>query len=194
MSVLLFHSRAKTPIGKILSNFYECEVEFDGKKFRSVEHAYTFAKYLHLEGNAPVPDDVLPVLYGSTAKEAKSLGSKKSMTSRGVKLDVGRFDSQREDIMRQLIKSKVALNPVIQDLLHTLQAGGVPVALYHHSRTDMFWGCHFCQETGTLKRGLNKLGELYMKIVGANKRKIDGSQVESVPITKISRLAEESDS
>ena len=187
MSALLFHSRAKTPNARSLSNFYECEVEYDGKKFRSVEHAYTYAKYRHLEGDALVPDDVLPLLNVRTAQEAKSLGSKKSMTSRGVKLDVGRFDPQRESIMRQLIGSKVALNPGIQDVLRSLQVGDGPVALYHHSRTDMFWGCHFCQETGTLKKGLNKLGELYVEIIGANKRKIE-SDDEPDPTTKWSRL------
>jgi predicted NAD-dependent protein-ADP-ribosyltransferase YbiA (DUF1768 family) len=103
------------------------------------------------------------------------------MTPRGVTLDVGRFEPRREDIMRQLIESKVNLNPGIRDILHSLQTGDVPVALYHHSRTDMFWGCHYCQKTGTLKRGLNKLGELYMAIVSANKRKFDCAQDESVP-------------
>ena len=82
---------------------------------------------------------------------------------------MGRFDPRREDIMRQLVESKVYRNPEIRDILHSLQTGDVPVALYHFSRSDMFWGCYVDHDTGTLKTGLNKLGELYMAIAGANK-------------------------
>lgn len=122
-----------------LSNFYPCEVLFDGVCYSTVEHAYQAAKTLDPEQRAMIQQLQWP-------GQAKRAG--RSVTMRPD------WDSIKVDVMRELLIQKFAPNSVLAQMLLATED-------YHIEETntwgDTFWGvCHGVGE--------NVLGELLMEI------------------------------
>ena len=162
-----FHSKAKllpksspfpTTAMKDLSNFSEHDVEYQGKIYPTVEHAYQSQKYTCTEK----PELVEMVRTLKTALEAKSAGSKSGMKKNGVTLDMECWNKKKLNLMKELIQSKIERHPEIKEILAIVKREGIQ--LVHFSRTDMEWGAHV-EEDGTIKRGNNLLGEIYMSFV-----------------------------
>lgn len=131
---------------RFLSNFYPAEVELDGIKYPSVEHAYQAAKTTDKEERKQFHKRPLP-----TAAEAKKLGKKLDLRSdwEGVKLDV----------MEQLLIQKFAHQELKEKLLET----GDALLVEGNYWGDTFWG------VDNRKGGSNHLGKLLMKIRNASK-------------------------
>ncbi len=139
-----------------LSNFSEDSVEYDGNVYSTVEHAFQAQKYKC--SNKP---ELVHMFYDGTIKtaaEAKTAGGKGGMKIRGAVLDVECWNNNRDAIMNALIKSKIQRNSYIRSILEI--AATHNIKFVHFSRSDMYWGAHV-NEDGTLKNGLNKLGEIY---------------------------------
>jgi len=60
------------------------------------------------------------------------------MKKYNVTLDIECWNQKRESLMRDLIKSKIARHPEIQEILSIVKREGIK--LVHFSRTDMDWG------------------------------------------------------
>ncbi len=120
-----------------LSNFFPAEVELDGMKFPSVEHAYQAAK----------TQPALRALFQScTAAQAKRFGR----TTGEIRPD---WEQVKVSIMRDLIRQKFAQGT---DLGTRLQATGTGQIVEGNSWGDTFWGV--CQGNGQ-----NWLGRLLME-------------------------------
>lgn len=88
-----------------LSNFFYCDVIFDGRLFKSTEHAFQFAKY---------PEHLRSSVYEGF-KLCDASGSKK--LGRNAPLPEGWTD-KRNEVMRQVLSSKFSsLNPRLIKLL-----------------------------------------------------------------------------
>jgi ribA/ribD-fused uncharacterized protein len=123
---------------RFLSNFYPCEVFFEGNYYQSIEHAYQSAKTL-------VQEERDRIRVAKTPGDAKKLG-------RRVTLQAG-WDAMRVGVMRELLRAKFSSNVLKAMLLETGDADLVE---------GNFWGDHFW---GICKgRGKNNLGKLLMEI------------------------------
>lgn len=122
-----------------LSNFHLCEVAFEGKIYKSSEHAYMAAKTLD-------PDLREFIAQQTTPGRAKRAGDK-------IPLRPG-WDDIRVHMMRTVLLSKFS-NP---ELRERLQATAPHELIEGNSHGDTFWGeC-------PLGSGKNMLGKLLMEI------------------------------
>lgn len=121
-----------------LSNFQSCIVEFDGKSYPSVEHAYQASKTIDDE-------ERLYVSHCVTAGRAKRMGSK-------VKLRSG-WEDIKLNVMENLLRKKFSISGFKQLLLDTENTE----LIEGNNWNDTFWG--ICNGVGT-----NHLGKLLMKI------------------------------
>ena len=169
--MLQFHSRSARisrgvfreypNVGRDLSNFSAYSVEFEGKEFPTVEHAFQAAKYRFVV-IAPVEvDDIIEEIRGlATAQEAKSAGGKGGMKSRRVALDIIRWDAHKDAIMNSLLQSKMMRHRLIQEEL--MLAKMHQIQLVHFSRADKYWGA-VVKDDGRIV-GENRLGALWMDL------------------------------
>ena len=127
---------------RFLSNFYTCDVEYEGMTYPSTEHAFQAAKFSDIEKRKQIQRC-------STANQAKNLGQDPV----GFRAD---WHKVRIHIMHKIVKAKFMQHPNLKEALHAtenqqLQEGN----LWH----DSFWGVDL--RTG---KGSNKLGKLLMLI------------------------------
>ena len=141
---------------RFLSNFYPAEVELDGIKYPSVEHAYQAAKTTDKKQREQFHKHPLP-----TAAESKKLGKKLDLRSdwEGVKLS----------IMEALLIQKFAHRDLKEKLLET----GDALLVEGNTWSDVFWGVDI------RKGGQNHLGKLLMKIrTAATDKKVQETNEE----------------
>lgn len=122
-----------------LSNFWDCDVEFKGITFPSVEHAYVYSK-------GTFSEDEFDELLLSSAGEAKRIGKK-------IKLRPG-FEETKVSIMKHLVYQKFK-NPDLQAKL--LETGSRSI-LEVNTWNDRFWG------VDTEGNGLNMLGKILEEV------------------------------
>lgn len=151
-STIQFHSKAKQ--FQELSNFADFSVEYDGKIYPTVEHAYQALKYTCTNK----PELVEMVRKLDTPEKAKSAGGKGGMSKQGAVLDIECWNNKKDKIMQDLVKSKIDRHSAIRDILKT--AKEQHIFLVHFSRFDMEWGAHVDTD-GKIKKGENKLGVLF---------------------------------
>lgn len=128
-----------------LSNFWYCEVEIDGKKYRTVEHGFQAMKTLDLEERKQIRLCSTPAL-------AKRLGRQVVLREDWEEIKV--------EVMLGLLRQKFSRKVFRDRLLSTGKQGIIEGNLWH----DCEWGVCFCQQCGG--RGKNMLGKLLMKVRG----------------------------
>lgn len=121
---------------RFLSNFWPCQIPFEGIQYPSVEHAYQAAKTLD-------PEQRRKISLAQSAKDAKRLGREVT-----VRPD---WDFVKEAIMYELLELKFS-DPT---LMAKLQDTGDRTLIEGNWWRDYFWGV--CNG-----RGQNKLGRLQM--------------------------------
>lgn len=137
---------------RFLSNFFLCQVMFEGHQYDSVEHAYQASKFL---------DDRLRAGFRSDIKcgEAKSLAH--NLEDQGHK----RPDWMQVNlgIMEGLLKQKFSKPALRQMLLDTGDQELVEGNWWH----DNYWGQCFCAKCSVQgAKTQNQLGKLLMKVRG----------------------------
>ena len=127
-----------------LSNFYNSPVQYNGKTWPTVEHAFQAAKV--------DPETAEKILHAKTPGEAKRLGRHGKMRPD--------WDTARVDVMLACLRSKFLDNPELkQKLLDTGDEVLVEGTTWH----DNYWGvcsCPKCRDKGII--GVNMLGKLLM--------------------------------
>lgn len=124
-----------------LSNFYPCQVEMDGLKYPTLEHAYQAAKTLDKTEREKI-------FLAASPGEAKRLGRRAALREGWDKIRVG--------VMAELLRRKFARPGLKEGLL--LTEGMLIEGNHWH---DNFWGVCYCRSCpGT---GGNFLGRLLMK-------------------------------
>lgn len=125
---------------RFLSNFYPCEIEYDGQIYNSVEHAYVAAKTLDT--------DIREVIQNlKTAKDARKFG-KQHVTLRSD------WNEIKVPIMRNLVKQKFQDKELYEELLATFPSELIEGNYWK----DTFWGqC-------PIGKGKNILGKILMEI------------------------------
>ena len=158
-SAMLNNSIFSCDAPKLLSNFALLDVDFNGKIYPSVEHAFQSTKYSY----TGKPEFGLLFEKGGsivTPVDAKRAGGRTGMKKVGATLDITQCNRVKLDVMKSLICSKVERHKVIADILGLARKHGVK--LVHTSRSDLEWGAHLNDTKTGIKRGNNLLGELYV--------------------------------
>jgi len=128
----------RDPDYEFLANYYECDVEFEGEIYKSLEHAFQAAKTTDTTERENIR-------YAENARVAKRIG-------RSIQLRDG-WDDMREDIMRELLFAKFRSSEMKQKLLSTVGQE----LFFSNTINDTFWGV--CSGIGE-----NRLGELLMEV------------------------------
>jgi len=124
---------------RFLSNFWPAEVEFEGRKYPSVEHAYQAAKSLD-------PADRERIAALKTPAEAKAAG-------RALKVRPD-WDTAKFDVMERCVLYKFSNHPELkQKLLDT----GDAELIEGNTWGDRIWGVYQGE-------GENRLGKILMKV------------------------------
>jgi ribA/ribD-fused uncharacterized protein len=152
-STVQFYSESKQ--FRELSNFADYSVEYEGNIFPTIEHAYQALKYTCTNK----PELVEMVRKLETPEKAKSAGGKGGMKKQGAILDIACWNSKKDKIMQDLVKSKINRHSHIRDILKFAKENHI--FLVHFSRFDMEWGAHIDKDTGKIKKGENKLGIIF---------------------------------
>ena len=136
-----------------LSNMYECDIEFNKNKFKSIEHAYIYHKYDNIE----IKKLALSDIDGKVLK----IESKRFKKVKG-------WDDIKLKLMYELLKVKFNKTPFKEMLISTNDCNIVE----GNSWNDTFWGVDITQ---TPNIGENHLGRLIMKVrdelLGLNRNK-----------------------
>jgi len=123
-----------------LSNFTPCNIILNGKKYRSVEHAYMSAK-----SNNPNWKEICQ----ATAKPGEVKRASKYIKLRDD------WETKKIDVMWECLCQKYNQEPFKSKLMAT----GTKTIQEGNYWNDKFWGV--CLKTG---HGKNKLGRMIMKI------------------------------
>jgi len=158
---------------RFLSNFYECDILYDGLVFHSVEAAFQAMK-CRIHGER-IPFENM------TAQQARQAGRKVQLRPD--------WDIRKQHLMYALVKQKFSADPALREkLLATGKAELIEGNLWH----DNYWGncdCSRCRG----KTGHNFLGDILMRvrcelcnspISNIAIRLPDGSYLQAVPETE----------
>lgn len=126
------------------SNFYACEVDYDGHRYKTAEHAFQAAKAVYEEERAYVAA-------ASTPGEAKWRG-------RRVKIRPD-WEEAKDEIMLAIVRSKFT-DPVMRyDLINSRDWILCENNYWH----DNYWGNCTCPRCESIE-GENRLGKILMQV------------------------------
>lgn len=124
-----------------LSNFVDSPIDFEGRVFRSVEHAYQSAKSNSKEWKEECAD------WSNSAGKIKR-------ASKDIEI-ISSWDTIKRDIMRPLLVSKFQIEQFRELLLNT---GNMEIR-EGNTWGDYYWGCSMSGTSGS-----NHLGKMIMQI------------------------------
>jgi ribA/ribD-fused uncharacterized protein len=157
---LLFHSRARKPVERMLSNFHPSPVVYEGVRFPSVENAFQAAKFLR-----STRPDLFASLAGLTPAEAKRRGSKSGMKAVGAVLDAPRWDSESVGVMKALVALRMDADAEFRRVVEDGRRAGLAFLHFERSGARSFWGGCFPKGAPRTPAGFvgrNTLGKILM--------------------------------
>lgn len=129
---------------RFLSNFWKCDIEFEGKTYSSTEHAFQAAKTLNDAEREQIRTS-------ATAGAAKRLGGKVSLRPD--------WENLKDSVMLTVLREKFSKH---KDLGDRLLDTGDKVLIEGTAWHDSYWGVCYCEKCAGV--GKNRLGELLMKV------------------------------
>lgn len=137
---------------RFLSNFHLCEVEYNGNRFPSTEHAYMVAKCIQIQQGLFGE----PIFNGTQLSEICAL-SCSQVRRWGQKVQLRPdWEAVKISIMEQINWDKYSRNPQLKT---ALLATGSRELIEANSWGDSFWGYNVRTQSG-----VNNLGKLLMRI------------------------------
>lgn len=171
--VAMFYSKSKSvdDLGincdhwrKILSNFHQVEVEIDGCKYPSPEHAFHAAKVKcssdpekskEFEVGGSIP-------HGPAA--AKRMGGKGGFKQLGIELDVGQWNAVRDEEMLKIMKYRFENEGLFKMIMMEISKKKITLLHFERSGKRSYWGGAIRKEDHQIV-GRNRLGEMMMSLV-----------------------------
>ena len=144
-----------------LSNFYECQCEFEGVEYITSEHAYQAAKTLDFEKRAMIQNCATP-------GAAKRMG-------RRVELRED-WEEVKDQVMLDVLHNKFKNN---ENMKEKLLATGDAILIEGNVWHDNYWGICSCEKCGGI--GKNMLGTLLMfvrKVLSFQRLEWDKEELE----------------
>lgn len=141
------HSKIRSFAGThaFLSNFYLCEVMYDGVIYPSAEHAFQAAKTLSSREREQIRQ-------ASTPGRAKRLGRQVNLRSDWERIKI--------NVMERIVRNKFKNEHLAQMLMRT----GFATLIEGNNWHDQFWGNCICGRKACSEPGVNWLGKILMKV------------------------------
>lgn len=124
-----------------LSNFFPLQITMNGKKFKSTEAAYQYAKAEHMKDYAAARR----IQKADTAVQAMFIASKIETNES--------WKNRKANVMESLVQQKIAVSSKVRSILADSAAKQIVEDTAHE-----FWG------RGQQGQGENKLGKIWMKL------------------------------
>lgn len=135
---------------RFLSNFYLADVEFEGIRYPSTEHAYQAAKTLNKEERAKFASPDV------SSAQAKKMGA--DLKRRGLqRLD---WEQHSLNVMYILVSGKFLAHKKLRDRL--LATGDIPLEEGNGWHDNFFGNC-YCEKCKDIE-GRNFLGKILMRV------------------------------
>lgn len=142
-----------------LSNFYYKELYFEGKKYKTSEHAFQAAK-------ATNEAEQNKIRFADTPAQAKHLGR----VLKSIRKD---WDFVKFDTMLNILRAKFSDSELAKRLLETGDLELIEGNMWH----DNIWGSCVCQKCGN--KGKNNLGRLLVQVRDELKNRKDNTNETS---------------
>ena len=145
---------------RVLSAFYGCILEYNDKKFASIEMAFHWEKFQR--SNRPDLGDIylLGGPFDNDPAKGKSFSGKGSMKKLGCELDVKKWGKESKEVMIQLVKLRFDSDETFRNIILA-----APKPLLHFERSkNPVYGCYRSKETGELV-GENFYGNCLMSMI-----------------------------
>lgn len=130
-------------INRFLSNFWKCDVTFEGDIYSYSEHAYQAAKTLNKAERDRIRNTASP-------GAAKRMGRQVSLRDD--------WDNIKDSIMLEILRNKFSDDDLEEKLMET----GDKILIEGNDFCDNYWGVCYCDKCNGM--GKNKLGELLIKV------------------------------
>lgn len=135
---------------EFLSNFYPCELFYDGQMYETTEAAFQAAKSLE-------PQERLAIAYAETPGKAKRLGRRVTLRPD--------WEEVKVNVMLDILRLKFTKG---SEMARRLDDTGNAILVEGTTWHDQFWGVCKCDEHKGV--GCNMLGQLLMKVREENRR------------------------
>ena len=148
---------------KVLSNFHPVEIEVDGRRYSSVEHAFHAAKArcssnpkvaAQFEVGGRVPRDPLA---------AKMAGGRKGFQKLGAVLNVARWNRERDAATMAALRARLACDDLFREILAAVHAKDLQLLHFERGGAKSYWGGNVRKADGVMV-GRNRLGEMLMQL------------------------------
>lgn len=145
---------------RILSAFWESEIEIDGKVFNSIELAFHYEKFKRTDKPFLGEVYVKGGIFDSEPGKGKVYSGKTSMKKLGCSLNVGKWNNESGDVMRFLVIQRFNKDELFRSIIRE-----APRPLLHFERGTLKkvpkYGCFRSKESGEII-GENFYGKLLM--------------------------------
>ena len=149
---------------KRLSNFWPCVIVINGRKYRSVEHAFHAAKaYL-----SDKPEIALNFECGGSVSAspgaAKKAGGRAGFARHGATLDMAKWDLERDGATMAALKARAHADDEYCNILRRTKELGVHLLHFERQQASKaYWGGAIDRASGEIV-GVNRLGEMLMEL------------------------------
>ena len=150
---------------RFLSNFWKCDIEFEGKTYSSTEHAFQAAK----TSSDYEKESIRNV---ASAGGAKRLGKQVTLRSD--------WEQVKDSVMLAVLEAKFSKH---EDLRKSLLDTGDKILIECNKWHDKYWGVCYCDDCGGV--GKNRLGELLMTVRENMKSYIPETKDEQITLENI---------
>jgi len=140
-----------------LSTLFECVLNIDQRKHRSLEHAYQFEKAFFL-GDRKMVDEIQSAV---EPKEAKHFGETLDKKHKG-ELKFQNWEMKKRATMKKLLWAKVEQSPLFRETL--LQTKDVRLTHIVPNSKDRFWATTYVNNEGKTFQGQDVFAKLLMEI------------------------------
>tara|TARA_Y100001958_G_C21247493_1_gene578881 strand:- start:1662 stop:2309 length:648 start_codon:yes stop_codon:yes gene_type:complete len=149
---------------KVLSNFHPVEVEIDGCKYPSPEHAFHAAKVKCSSdpGKSKEFEVGGSISHGPAA--AKRMGGKGGFKQLGIELDVDKWNAVRDEEMLKILKYRFENEELFKMILMEISKKKITLLHFERSGKGSYWGGAIRKEDHQVV-GRNRLGEMMMSLV-----------------------------
>jgi ribA/ribD-fused uncharacterized protein len=148
---------------RTLSNFHPCELEVEGRRYSSVEHAFHAAK-ARCSSN-PSAAAAFEV-GGSVARDplaAKRAGGRAGFAKLGAVLDVVRWNKARDSATLAALRARYASDTAFREILAAVQARELYLLHFERGGAKSYWGGSIRKADG-MRVGTNRLGSMLMHL------------------------------
>ena len=177
LDIIEFYSRSslKKPMGHLkrrLSNFHPVDIDWMGRTYPSIEHAFQSAKFMYT--TTGYHSDLVDMFtlngdYGNIpANKVRGKGGVGNFKKLQVSLDLKTWNEERDDRMRELVQARWDVDEIYRKIIRKAVQDGT--ILLHYERPPRkgisYWGGYFPKGSEKVKEnwvGENMLGVILIE-------------------------------